>query len=409
MIGGMWNNRNMPVKELDLGRAGAAAGNFSGKIKNLDKAFSDQGGGYSGYLKAKKPHKFSGSMSGKMWNNDRTPVEGKLLPGSAGRAGNYTGNLKGSGKVFTDQGGSYSGYLKARKKGKAVLTPNRLWNNNGQPVTELEDHGSAGLAGNFQGRKKIRGDQKGKALLTPSVMWNNKEKAVTQLETTKLAAKAGYYKGNRKTREPEKGKIMTSPNVLWNNNEKAVTEVKPTKAGAAASLYAGRTKAKEPKKYPLNSSHTTWNNGGKATTQPDLGAAGMIAGQFTGKTKFHKESKHRDTGIEDRMKVKKQYTQGPYSVDEAIKKEKIHQASARRVDYQGNVKMRKFFDRHGESPDAKFINPGENNIKEDRTIITNVKLLWARLFQKSESQPANLKDKSNKLRYDKREKGLWAD
>ncbi|HZY77964.1 MAG TPA: hypothetical protein VFE50_00480 [Cyclobacteriaceae bacterium] len=448
----LWNNKNKPVTELELGRAGGAAGNFSGNLRGSGKMFTDQGGRYTGYLKAQKKGKAILTPRA-LWNNKNKPVTELELGRAGAAAGNFSGNMKGSGKAFNDQGGSYTGYLKARKKGKAILTPNVLWNNNGKSVTELEDRGFAaaagtfqgrkktrgpqkgkmlatpnvlwnnngkavteledkgfaGAAGTFQGRKKIRGDQKGKALLTPSVMWNNKEKAVTQLETTKLAAKAGYYRGNRKTRQQEKGKIMTSPNVLWNNNEKAVTEVAPTKSGEAAGLYQGRLKAKEPKKYPLNSNHIVWNNNGKATTQPDYNAAGMSAGQFTGKTKFHKESKSRDVEIEDRMKVKKQYTQGPYSVDEAIKKEKIHQATARRVDYQGNVKMRKFFDRRGESPDAKFINPGENNVKEDRTIITNVKLLWARLFQKSESQPANLKSNSNKLRYDKREKGLWAD
>jgi hypothetical protein len=443
MSGGMWNNNRTPVEGKLLPGTAGRAGRYSGNLRGSGKSFNDQGGSYTGYLKAKKPHKFSGSMSGGMWNNNRTPVEGKVLPGNAGRAGNFTGNIKSSGKAFNDQGGSYTGYLKPKKKGKMVLTPNVLWNNNNKSVTELEAGPNVAAAGNFQGRKKIRSSQKGKMLLTPSVLWNNNETPVTRLETTRLAAKAGYFKGNNKTRQPEKGKIMTSPNVLWNNNEKATTQVGATKAGSAAGLYQGRSKAKKPEKYPLNTSRMAyWNNEGKATTQINLTASGQRAGEFSGKTKYRKESKNRDTEIEDRMKVKKQYTQNPHAVEEAIKKEKpnvnykagnfasgakmagrrthhpnsasdavdgVSHASARRIDYQGNVKMRKFFDRHGESPDAKFINPGENNVKEDRTIITNVKLLWARLFQKSESQPANLKDKSNKLRYDKREKGMWAD
>jgi hypothetical protein len=185
-----------------------------------------------------------------------------------------------------------------------------------------------------------------------------------------------------------------------------------------------------------------WNNNGKATTQIRLTSAGAKAGTFAGNSKFKKESKHRDADIESRMRLKEQYTQNPHSVDEAIKKQKPelnykagnfasgakvvgkrrhnpnsvddaldsyhNQASARRIDYQGNVKMRKFVDRR-QSPDAKFVHSGENNVKEDRTLFTNMKLLWAKLFQKSDSQPSNLKERSNKLRYDKGEKGLWAD
>ncbi len=185
-----------------------------------------------------------------------------------------------------------------------------------------------------------------------------------------------------------------------------------------------------------------WNNNGKATTQVKLTNAGAQAGNFHGNIKYKKESKDRDADIERRMKLKEQYTQNPHSVDEAIKKQKPelnykagnfasgakvtgrrqhnphsvddaldsyhNQASARRTDYQGNVKMRKFIDRR-QSPDAKFVNMGENNVKEDRTLFTNVKLLWAKLFQKSDSQPSNLKERSNKLRYDKDEKGMWND
>jgi hypothetical protein len=440
--GALWNNNRTPIAGKGVPGSALAAGRFSGRSRG-GKDFQDQGGEFSGYLKATKPFKFKGSSSGNLWNNDRTPVQGKLLPAGADRAGRFSGHTKGrTEKDYADQGSGFTGYVKVKKQGKFNGSlSGKLWNNDQQSVTQLQGSNIDAAAGNFQGRKKTRGPEKGKWSITPDKLWNNNETAVTELETTKAAALAGNFQGRRKVREPQKSKIAGSPNVLWNNNEKATTQVRATKAGATAGLYQGRQKANRPEKYPINSNNVSWNNEGKATTQIKVTDAGARAGSFQGNVKYKKDKEFNDN-IQARFKMKREYTQNPHSVEEATKKQKpelnykagnyasgvkvtgrrkhnpnsaddamdgLYHASARRVDYQGNVKMKKFFDRHGESPDAKFVNQGENNVKEDRTIVTNMKLFWTKLFQKSESQPANLKDRSNKLRYDKKEKGLWAE
>jgi hypothetical protein len=462
------------------GNAGLA-GRFSGKIRGgPNKNFSDQGSGYTGDLKQYKRGKYIGSVH-KFWNNNRAPVEGKLLPGNPGLAGRFSGKIRGGpDKNFSDQGsgytgdlkqykrgkyigsvhtfwnnkgkattelevtksgalaGNYIGHTKQKARGKAILVPNKLWNNNGKAVTELEVTKGGALAGNYHGHTRQKA--KGKAILVPNKLWNNNGKAVTEIQATKAGALAGTYHGHTKLKE--KGKAIIVQHKLWNNSGKAVTDPQVTKTGALAGNYQGRLKAKKPVTYPINSNNVMWNNQGKATTQVKLTSASAQTGKFQGTTKYKKVSKDRDADIERRMRLKEQYTQNPHSVDEAIKKQKPelnykagnfasgakitgkrkhnpnsvddaldsyhNQASARRVDYQGNVKMRKFIDRR-QSPDAKFVNIGENNVKEDRTLFTNVKLLWAKLFQKSDSQPSNLKERSNKLRYDKAEKGLWAD
>jgi len=440
--GALWNNNRTPIAGKGVPASAYQAGRFSGRGRG-GKFFEDQGGAFTGYIKATKPFKFKGSGSGKLWNNDNTPVQGKLLPAGANRAGRFSGHTKTSLKDFSDQGAGFTGYLKATKPHKfSGSLSGKLWNNDNKAVTELEGGRATAAAGNFQGRKKTRGPEKGKFLVTPDKLWNNKETAVTHLEATKDVARAGYYQGRKKVREPGKSKIAASPNVLWNNEEKATTQIRGTKAGLAAGAFQGRNKAKRPEKYPINNSNVLWNNEGKATTQVNLTNSAARAGSFQGNVKYKKNDKNRDEDIQARLKMKRDYTQNPHSVDEATKKIKpelnykagnyasgvkvsgkrkhnpnsaddaldgLYHASARKIDYQGNVKMRKFFDRHGESPDAKFVNQGENNVKEDRTIVTNMKLFWTKLFQKSESQPANLKDKSNKLRYDKKEKGMWAD
>jgi hypothetical protein len=425
--GKLWNNNGTAVQGKILPTGAQLAGRFSGHTKGMtQKDYADQGSGFTGVLKARKPHKFTGSKSGGLWNNDGTAVQGKLLPAGADRAGRFSGHSRDLGPNYSDQGGAFTGYLKARKPHKFEGSKTGgLWNNDQKSVTQLDASKADAAAGSFQGRKKTRGPEKGKMLLTPHKLWNNQETPVTHLETTKEAAMAGYFRGRLKTREPEKSKIMSTPNVLWNNEGKATTQVRATKGAMAAGAYQGRHKTKEPEKYPLNTTSRQWNNDGKATTQIKLSNSAASAGSFHGN-----------------RNMKRDYTQSPHSVDEATKKQKpelnrkantyvsgvkvigkrkhhpnsaddaldgLYVASARKTDYQGNVKMRKFFERHGESPDAKFVNQGENNVKEDRTIVTNVKLFWTKLFQKSESQPSNLKERSGKMRYDKGEKGMWAD
>jgi hypothetical protein len=469
--GALWNNNGSPIGPKGLPPGGMAAGTFQGRsrggknygdqgsgytgdIKRRDR-INDQGGGYTGYLKQQRRGKYIGSTH-IFWNNKGRAVtevgatkagaaagtfQGRSRGGKnyADQGSGYTGDIKRRDRI-NDEGGEYTGYLKQQKKGKYIGSTHIFWNNKGKAVTEIGATKAGAAAGSFQGRLKAQ--EKGKYIAVPNKLWNNNGKAVTQLETTKAGGLAGSFQGRTKTHE-QKHKALLTPAKLWNNREKAVTDVQGTKADAAAGLYSGRLKANKPVSYPLNSNRKMWNNDGKATTQIKLTNSGAMAGNFSGKTKFKKESRDRDTEIEDRMKLKKDYVHNPHSVEEALKKEKPHlnykagnfasgakvigrrshspnsvddaldsyhnKASARRTDYQGNIKMKKFFERRGESPDAKFVNPGENNVKEDRTIVTNMKLFWSRVFKKSESQPSNLKDRSNKLRYDKGEKGLWAD
>jgi hypothetical protein len=462
----LWNNNRSPIAGKALPGGGLAAGRFSGRIRGGGKKFGDQGSEYTGDIKRRdrisdqgsqytgdikrqkvykdqaenyrgflKGEKKSGKYVGavhRLWNNNGSPVAGKALPAGGLAAGRFSGKIRGGpNKNFSDQGSEYTGDIKRRDR--------------------INDQGSQ-YTGDIK-RKKLYKDQAenysgfvkaqkpgGKYVGALHKMWNNKGKATTLLQTSKDAALAGSFQGNLKPKL--KGKALLVPSKMWNNSGKAVTKVESTKAGAIAGGFQGHLKAKKQEKYPINSSAVMWNNKGKATTHVALTSAKAKAGTFQGKSKYKKESKDRDINIEDRIRIKEQYVQSPHSVAEALKKQKpelnykagrfasgakvvgrrMHnphsaddaldsyhnQASARRTDYQGNVKMRKFVDRR-QSPDAKFGKTGENNVKEDRTLFTNVKLLWAKLFQKSDSQPSNLKERSNKLRYDKGEKGLWAD
>ena len=72
--------------------------------------------------------------------------------------------------------------------------------------------------------------------------------------------------------------------------------------------------------------------------------------------------------------------------------------------------MQKFrlFEKNKElHPDTKFIKTNKNNVADERDLLTNFKLWWARLFKKEETQPDHLKEKGKKPRYDKGEQGMW--
>lgn len=452
--GAMWNNNGSAIAGKGATTSGIAAGKFSGRLrggKNINAVGSDYTGSikrrkmfpeeeyaYRGFIKGgKKNGKYIGSAHS-LWNNKGKATTELQVTRSGALAGSYSGNFKRK-KMFPEEEYAYRGFEKGSgKNGKYVGTVHRLWNNQGKAVTELEVTRGGALAGTYQGN--VKPGYRGKYVGTVHRLWNNQGKAVTELEVTKGGALAGTYQGNLKP--GYRGKSVAKVGKSWNNQGKAVTELEVTKSGAIAGNYSGRMKAKKKEEYPLNSTRKDWNNNGKATTQLQVTAAGAKSGRFSGNTKYKKETKYRDVEIEDRMKLKKEYVQNPHSVELATKKEKPevnykagrfatgakingsrkhspnsvddaidmyhNSAVARRTDYQGNVKMRKFVDRR-ESPDAKFIHNGENNVKEERTIMTNMKLLWAKMFQKSESQPANLKDKPGKMRYDKGEKGMWAD
>jgi hypothetical protein len=109
---------------------------------------------------------------------------------------------------------------------------------------------------------------------------------------------------------------------------------------------------------------------------------------------------------------KYRYVKNPNSADGALKVRETGKAFARVTDYQGNIKMRKYdhlFGKRGLHPDAQFMKLNKNNVAEEKDLLTNFKLWWARLFRKNETVPDHLKDKRGKPRYDKGEAGLWND
>ena len=83
-------------------------------------------------------------------------------------------------------------------------------------------------------------------------------------------------------------------------------------------------------------------------------------------------------------------------------------AYGRIKDLQVNVKMTK---PQGNNlhPDSKFANSYRDNVKHERTFLMNLKLKWAKLFKKNDTQPKAVKEKIRRPRYDPKERDLWKD
>ncbi len=111
-------------------RAANYQDNYKGFIKRnrVSEGFSQDGLNYSGSLKARRPPKGGGSVSGS-WNNNNQPLPGKIPGSSPARVSKFQGNLRQESKSFSQEGYNFSGYNKTKKplKGGGSIS-GRVWN-----------------------------------------------------------------------------------------------------------------------------------------------------------------------------------------------------------------------------------------------------------------------------------------
>jgi len=492
----------VPVQTPGIGAKGIDS--YQGNIRGR-KAFGAQGGDFTGYLKARKPLKGGGSVSGKLWNNQQTPIQGRSPGIGAKGIDTYSGNLKGR-KTFDAQGSDFTGYLKARKplKGGGSVS-GKLWNNRQQPIPvrtpekefgyfpgkhrqfdfkpSMRDQGEA-----FAGVYKAKRPKKGGGSVSGK-LWNNNEQPIAVRTPAEGAARAGRYQGNLKVdkKEPSKevggfpGKYrqfdlypdmrdqgeeftgftrlsrfkrnyLKNPNQSdeaikksrpdkttyevdglqvrvkrsryvenKNSNEESLRKLQPSKYNQQVdglqvrvkrSRYIENKNSDEEALRKLKPSKFNEEVAGLQVrikegdykTKP-LAAKGALPGVAASKTSIKASEYYRVS------KLTWDYKHNPSSDKEALNVREPGKAFARVTDYQGNIRMKKFdlFGKKDYHPDAQFVKTNKNNVKEEKDLLTNFKLWWARLFRKNETQPDNLKEKIRKPRFDKREVGLWYD
>ena len=386
--GRVWNNNNQPnpVRPPGIGANGV---DYAGRNKGGRKTFADQGEGFTGSIKARRPAKGGGSISGRTWNNNNQPNPVRP-PGMGAKGVDYAGRMRGGRKVFADQGEGFSGTIKARRpaKGGGSIS-GKLWNNDNTPVAVRVPQRSQGeeFSGNLRGGRKVFADQ------------------------------GEGYSGAIKARRPAKGGGSIS-GKLWNNDEKPI-EVRAPKSKQGGE-FAGNIKMRKGYvKNPNAADEALKKNREKTTFLADglhvrvkQHPYGKKPNAADGSLPGWKPSKESIRASEFSKVMKSyKYVRNGSSADDALKVREPGKAFARATDFQGNIKMRKFelFGKRGMHPDAQFVKTNKNNVDGERGVFTNFKLWWARLFKKNETQPDHLKDKGHKPRYDKGEQGMWND
>ncbi|MBX2968608.1 MAG: hypothetical protein KF803_04510 [Cyclobacteriaceae bacterium] len=373
--GKLWNNKGQAIQGRAPGKTDELGARYQGNIR-FRKTFSDQGEGYTGSIKARKPLKGGGSVSGKLWNNNGQPILGRPPGKTDEQQATYQGNLRFR-KAFGDQGEGYSGNIKAKKplKGGGSVS-GKLWNNKETPIPGRyppgrNDERMAAFGGTVKVKKKEPSKDVGGfpgKLMEFDLHPDMRDQGETFTGYTKLSRFKKNY-----VRNP-------------NSAEEALKKRKPGESTYKVDGLQVKVKEKDYSKKP----HA---------------ADGSLPG--IGPSKSSIKASEYARGI----KLEWNYKRNPSSADEALKTREPGKAFARATDYQGNIKMKKYelFAKKNLHPDAQFVKLNKNNVKEEKGLLTNFKLLWARWFKKSDTQPDHLKEKIQKPRYDKREQGLWYD
>ena len=383
------NDKPIPVKQPLDQRSANFQGNYKGFIKQRDakKIFSQDGLNYSGSMKARKPLKGGGSISGSVISNKPLPAytpnavsrkiskfqgDIKRGPKSFSQEGyNYTGDIPQKKKTYNQDGYDFTGYYKAQKplKGGGSVS-GQLWNNNGKPLPAKIPTGDQANDINYSGKTKL-------PLLKREYVRNPNanEKALK-----KHAPFENTYQVNGLMVRVKQKETDTKPNAV----KGSMPGVGPTKSTIKASEYTGRIKVIWDYKHNPSS------------------ADGSL------KTRKNTKSFEQATSFAGKTRLTKNYRHNPHSNKYALDGIAPSRASARIGDYQGNVKMNKY-NHKKHFPDAEFAHGKENNVKGERTIMTDFKLLWTKLFKKNNMQPAAVKDNVHRPRYDKKEKELWKD
>ena len=296
-----------------------------------------------------------GSMSGKIWNNNNQPISAKVPGIGASAMAQYQKKLnpKRPTKIFSQGGLNFyknNGADRARR-GNMSASEESPWNNNNRPL------------------EKSGGSMSGK-------LWNNNGQPIpVRIPTGAQAADVGY---SGRTKLPFfRRTYVRNPNAV----EKALKKESPY-----ATVYMA-----DGLQVPVKAKQTSTKPKAVKGSMP-----GLAPSKATVKASEYSSS----------MKVYWKYKHNPSSADEALKTIAPGRAYARIVDYQGNVKMVKYNDKRF-LPDAKFAHGKQNNVKQERTIMTDFKLLWTKIFKKNGTQPNAVKEKSVRPRYDKRERELW--
>jgi hypothetical protein len=508
------NNGNaLAVRTPAAGARGAGSYSGNLKLRNARHQMRDQGEGFTGFRKASRPLKGGGSISGRLKNNNGSAVAVRTPAAGARGAGTYMGSirLRNARTPIRDQGEEFTGFIRARKpvKGGGSVS-GRLWNNNGQAINVRTPLARDARGANYPGRAKrdyayLRSPKANRLALKQKEPTNN----ILYVNGLQVPVKRSNYlqnakanKNSTKKKEPSDNgfaaeglQVKVRRDYAYIRNSKSAKEALKKKEPSNTILYTkglqvpikrdyryiqnpkanpGSMKKREPdddvfaveglqvkikRNYNFVQNPKANKNSLKKRepdddvfaveglqvkvrqkkygTKPEAkegalkgirpSAATVRASEYEGRMKQLWSFKHNPSSSKSALDVRKpnaafakgnnfqgrtrltrSYRHNPKSDKDALKVLAPGRAYAKINNYQGNVKMSK---PNGKNlhPDAKFAHGHRDNVKSERTFLMNVKLLWAKLFKKNDNQTEAVKEKVRRPRYDKKEKELWKD
>jgi len=363
--GKLWNNKQSAIPVKGPSQRTMKASVFPGNRYNPNPGMRDQGEEFTGAKKARRPLKGGGSVSGKLWNNNQTPLDGTPPKRSALKMEGFSKAMKQSQPPrVRDQGEEFTGTIRRPRLWKDYVKND---NAHEDALKKKRPTGATYSVGDLQISMKQSKYIKNK---------NSAEESMLKKEPTKSTYSVGELQIRMKQRNYVKNK---------NSAEESLLKQEPTKNTYRVGELQVRVRQPET---------------GYRKNAPDGALPGLKPSKET----------VRAGGYDRQVKRNFDYKHNPSSADEALNVREPGKAFARSTDYQGNIKMKKFdlFEKDRRlHPDAKFVKTNKNNVDGERDLLTNFKLWWARMFRKQENQPENLKEKGKKPRYDKGEEGLW--
>jgi hypothetical protein len=433
-----WNNQGQPV----AGRVPSAntlrMGRYSGTIRSRGKAreFSNQGYDYSGNIK-RGPKTFSAEWAGYTGN-----IRGGKKTFSAEWAG-YRGDIRRGKKTFSAEWAGYQGDIRRGKK-----TFSAEWAGYRGDIRQRGKKVLSREGFDFAGDLKTKRPEKGGGSL-PRNNWNNNETAIAGNPPTPEEVRALTYSGNlrqrsRKTyiqnpnaaRESLKKKkpteqdfkvdglqIPVKPKEYARNDLSAKEALLNIKPGAGYSKVGGipaSTRFRKSYEHNKRSAREALDGTGpsKSSVKASAYARGMkqywdtrhnpSSAKAALDVRTGGRSFREATGFSGKARLRSNYRHNPNSDRDALKVLAPAKAYARIGDYQGNVKMKKQFERDAH-PDGRYANSRNDNVKSERTLMMNVKLMFSKMFKRNANQPNVVKEPVRKPKYDKRERELWKD
>lgn len=382
-----YSGRAMPRGNLSVSRGPETAGKSMGRSRRRlsatrsgehvgKRVFRGRIGGngfgvattYRGSVKAGKPSKGGGSISGGLHNNRGRSLDNRRVQSQDLRIAKHTGSIR------TTRG----------LKGGGSISAGMKRNNKDRPVRGFAPGRQDRLTAQYQGNLRFGGrppKNKGKSLTRNN--WNNQGEPIKRRDVTQQDANVAAFQGNlRGRRKPPKGAGGSVSVLPWNNDGEPLQRQVPGRETRVATSYEGGQKRDF--RYVKNPSSAEGalrvRPVGKGTTQA-MSYQGSVKRRFS-------------------------YRKNPNSAEGALKGIGPSRAMVQASQYQGNIKMsrKRYKNRH---PSYKFEDNSRTASNERKNF--SFKVLWSRLFKKQENQPVHLKQKERKPRFDKGEKGLWND